>query len=118
MVPTYICHYPSGSSTGQVIHYNQLIKYGYFGRRILKSTNEIPPDFPLHRITTPISIHYSISDAFVGPKDVEKTLAKLTGTTNHYIQKIDGDFNHFDYILGTQANDIVYSKILRFFQEN
>lgn len=76
----------------QLRHYQQESENDYFGRRMTGST--VPPNFPLYKITAPISAHYAISDGAADPTDVERTLSKLTGTKNLYVQKINGTFNH------------------------
>lgn len=115
MLPTYVAHTPSGSSTSQLLHYGQQLKYGYFGRRP-KSTKEKPPNFPLHQITVPIFIHYSTIDTLSDVIDVKRLINELTGTTEFYVQTIDnGDFDHIDFVWGIHAAEIVYTEILNFF---
>lgn len=78
---------------------------------------EIPPDFPLHRITAPISLHYSPVDSFTNPKDIERLIPQLNGTKYLYVQTVDEiKFNHVDWIWGIRANELVYSVILDFFE--
>lgn len=126
--------------TAEVEHYQKEVQLGYFGNRTTESEAEIPSNYPLHRITAPISIHYAVSDGLAAPEDVEKTLSKLTGTKDLHVQRIGGKFNHQvrgsfhrfdiltcnyflhsinfqlqDFIWGTRANEIVYSEILQFF---
>ena len=114
MFPSYVCHYPSGASYNQFIHYAQQIKYGHFGR-YMKSASEKPTDFPLSRITAPISIHFSASDRLISVQDIEKLTSKMKNVA--YVQYINETrFNHVDYYLDTRIHSIVYSKILKFFQ--
>lgn len=94
---------------------------GFFGPKIKGAINEsdVPPDFPLHKISTPTSIHYSKNDKMSNPIDVEKLITKLNGTKNLHIQKIDsGEFNHLDFQWGRNAAKIVYSDIIKFFAQN
>lgn len=60
MFPVFLCHASSGASLKQIIHYGQQIKFGHFGP--FKNSSEIPRDFPLSRITVPLSFHVSTTD--------------------------------------------------------
>lgn len=87
--------------------------YDYFGCQ--KTGTDVPPDFPLHQITAPISVHYSSTDANGNAKDVEKLIPKLNGSRDLFVQKYDTTpFNHVDFIWGINAADIFYTKILDF----
>lgn len=115
MVPTYIAHTPSGSSTSQLLHYGHQLKYGSFCRRP-QTKNEQPPNFPLNQITVPIFLHYSTIDTLADPVDVKQLIAELTGSPEFYVQTIDtGEFDHIDFVWGIHAAEIVYSEILNFF---
>lgn len=91
---------------------------GYFGRQMKRETNEtvIPSDFPLHRITVPISLHYSTVDRISNPTDVKKLISKLNGTNNLHVQ-VNGRLNHIDFMWGKHAAKIVYSDIIKFFDK-
>lgn len=117
MIPTILCHNPSGLSTNQLMHYGQQIQYGFFGKRMTKFTDPIPEDFPLFQITAPISLHYSIYDTFTSDIDMNRLIKKLSyATSDLHVQKIsDIVFNHADFTYGIQASEVVYSDILRFF---
>lgn len=80
---------------------------------------EVSPDFPLHKITAPISLHYSIFDPFTNEKDVKKLISKLNGTEDLYVQTVDQiKFDHQDFVWGTRAAELVYSEILKFFKKH
>lgn len=120
MLPTIICHNPSGLSTNQLLHYAQEIQFGFFGKRMTKFSDPIPEDFPLFQITAPLSIHYSTYDSFTDPIDMNRLIAKLTNATSDlHVQKIsDVVFNHADFTYGIHAADLVYSDILNFFAKH
>lgn len=120
MLPTIVCHNPSGASMNQILHYSQEMQYGYFGRRMKKSSDPVPKDFPLHKITAPISLHYSTVDLFTNPKDMKDLAAKLSyATSDLHIQEInDTVFNDADFILGVHAAELVYTDILKFFAKH
>lgn len=113
MLPAFICHTPSGSSINQFLHYGLEIQYGYFGK--YKIGTEIPPDFQLERITTPISLHYSTADKIVSSIDIKRLIFHLNSVK--YVQVIDEiEFNHIDFLWGIDAATLIYSKILMFFE--
>lgn len=117
MLATYICHAPSGAAANQFLHYGDEIEFGYFGRRI--DSWSVPPDFRLHQITTPLSLHYSPIDPYTNPIDVRKLISKLSGSKRLQTYVIDQiKFHHVDFVWGIQAANLVYSNILKFFDEN
>lgn len=106
-----MCHTPSGASINQVMHYAQEIRFGFFGRYMVG--NEIPADFDLSRITSPISLHFSPIDSFTSAIDVDKLTQKLKNSVV-LVQQVN-EFNHVDFITGINAATIVYPEILKFF---
>ncbi|XP_055295720.1 lipase 1-like [Sitodiplosis mosellana] len=114
MLPAFVCHIPSGASLKQIIHYGQEIKYGFFGK--YKYGVDIPEDFPLHRITAPISIHYSVADTLANARDARILISKLK-TKDLYSQEIQGQFNHIDFVWGMNSASLIYTKILQFFDK-
>lgn len=97
-------------------YFGQEISYNYFGRK-LQSSNSVPVNFRVDRITVPISLHYSKNDAVANLKDVYRLIPMLTETKCLYKQMIN-DFNHLDFIHGVNAANIVYSQILAFFSQH
>lgn len=90
------------------------IKHGYFGKFMTDDMN-IPENFKLWQIKTPLFLHYSPVDRLVSPKDVNQ-LIPLLNNTQVYVQNIDEkDFNHIDFLWGVDAASIIYTKILKFF---
>ena len=72
----------------------------------------VPNDFDFSRITVPLSIHYSPTDTFTHPKDVNRLISKLNHTLA-MVQVIDSPhFCHADFIWGIQAAPIIYEKII------
>lgn len=114
MLPAFVCHVPSGASLKQIIHYGQEIKYGFFGK--YKFGLKIPDDFPLHRITAPMSIHYSTSDTLANARDARKLISKLRNK-ELYAQEIHAMFNHIDFVWGMNSAELIYTKILKFFDK-
>lgn len=118
MLPIFLCHYPSGISINQYLHFMQTVAYEYFGK--YKHDSRIPSDFPISRITTPISLHLTNFDGLINTDYTIETASKFQNLI--YVQVInDTIFNHIDFSWGINANALVYSKILAIFnryQEN
>lgn len=113
MLPSFICHSPSGASINQMFHFGMEMRHGYFGKYMRNS--EIPSDFELWRITTPLTLHYSHFDPFVSPIDVQRLISKLNSV--EFVQVIDGmEFNHIDFVWGVDSAKLIYSQIIQFFE--
>lgn len=113
MLTTFMCHFPSGSSFKQFNHYVQETSHGFFGR--YKFGRKIPRDFDVTKITTPISLHYSIADRLSNSTDVEILIPKLNSAI--FVQKIiSPKINHIDILWGKYSAAIIYSNILKIFQ--
>lgn len=111
ILPSYFCHIPSGGSVNQLIHYSQEIKYGFFGRYM--NDDNVPSNFDLSKITTPLTLHYSPKDRFTNQDDIDRLIPQLNNSLVH-VQRVD-EFNHVDFIMGNNAASIVFSDILQFF---
>lgn len=74
--------------------------------------SNIPNDFPLF-------ISYGGQDALSDPKDVANLLddLKLHDEGKLSVQYIK-DYAHADFIMGITAKDVVYDKIISFFNRN
>lgn len=120
MIPIYGYHTPSGTSTKQLMQYGQSVRYGNFGKYIendsITDDSKITPDFELWRITAPIQVLHSSTDRFATPKDVNLLLDKLNNSLKsvHFIN--EPEFNHADFLWGIDAAELVYSKVLDFFE--
>lgn len=115
MLLAFICHVPSGASIKQILHYGQGIRSGSFGK-YTKSFRR-PSDFRLSQITTPITLHYSTADKLADATDVTILISKLKNSMV-YVQPIDEPkFNHIDFVWGIKSASLIYSKILKYFEE-
>lgn len=110
MLSVYLCHLPAGCSVNQLIHFGQELQHKYFGPMMRKFLSKPPIDFPIGKITAPISIHYSPTDPHTNPTVIDKLTTKLTNVID--VQEItDVVFNHVDFIWGIHAHEIVYTRI-------
>lgn len=114
MLPAFVCHFPSGASLEQLLHYGEEIKLDFFGtyKTGMESNHR---SFDLSKITAPISIHYSTSDRLADATDVELLIPKLKNVI--YVQRINELFNHADFCWGMNSASLIYSKILKIFQK-
>lgn len=116
-MPIFICHFPSGASADELLHFAQEIDFDFFGER--KTGVETPPDFPLHQITIPLSLYYSKYDVFTKEKDVNRLIAQLNNTRDLKVKKITQQFfDHQDFVWGMSAAKLVYSDVLKFFNKH
>ncbi|XP_069680361.1 lipase 3-like [Periplaneta americana] len=76
MIPVFLGHTPAGSSTKVINHYSQMVKSGRFrqydygkmeNKRRYGSAS--PPEYKLHNVKVPVSLHYSDHDA-LSPRTV------------------------------------------------
>lgn len=102
MLPVYLCHLPAGCSVNQLIHFGQEYKHKYFGPMMAHFRSKIPNDFPIKKITAPVSIHYSPTDPHTNPDVINKLVSMLPNVIER--QEInDVVFNHVDFIWGIQG---------------
>lgn len=94
------------------MHYGQEIDFGFFGEYL--TGLEKPHDFPISNVIAPISIHYSTYDKLADAQDVEQLILKLKNVI--FVERIDEEFDHVDFLYSTHAASLVYSKILNIFQ--
>lgn len=114
MLPAFMCYFPSGCSIRQLQHYAQESNLGFFGR-FMTDKKKKPREFPLSKISTPITLHYTTADKLADPKDVEILIPKLKSAV--FVQRISTSLNHIDLLWGSYSNSLIYSKILKIFQE-
>lgn len=102
------------------MHYGELIEYGFFGEFV---PNTIDPkafrntcNFPLSKISAPITLHVSTGDAFTNTKDIAKLRSKVKSIV--YEQTIDDPtFGHSDFVNSVNANWIVYKHIAKLWKK-
>lgn len=80
------------------------------------STDCVPENFRIDRITVPLSLYYSNTDSISTLADVNRLIPMLNGTRELQLHEII-DFNHIDFAISTRAHDLIYSNILCFFEK-
>lgn len=109
-----MCHSSSGSSSKQFNHYVQETNHMFFGKYM--TGLEVPRDFEFSKITTPISLHYSVNDRLTNATDVEILMPKLKNVI--FSQRIDTPkINHKDFLSSNLSASLIYSNILKIFQQ-
>lgn len=119
MLPVIFSHVPAGSSIRQLIHYGQVTNSGRFrkydfgpekNREIYNRTT--PPDYNLKKITAPVAIYYSLNDWITTISDIHILMKKLPNVVKSYLVP-HKEFNHIDFILGTQAPKYLFKEVLK-----
>ncbi|CAK9817774.1 Lipase 3 [Anthophora plagiata] len=117
LLPTIAQYDPAGASTGQFIHYAQLInsgkfcKYDYGLVENLKKYGKVqPPDYNLANIKIPVYLHYGSNDVMVDTEDLSK-LYKLLPNAQKFLVPFKY-FAHLDFLWGKHVNSWVYNKVL------
>lgn len=117
----YQCHL-SSISINQGIHYAQLTAFKYFGEFMhnltypihdfINQTVAVPDDYPLWKIRTKLTLHYSHGDVATDPHDIAQLRSKI-GSIVHIQVVRDDTFSHNDFTVGMSANELVYTNILK-----
>lgn len=120
-LPVQLGHTPAGASIFQLMHYAQLINnknyfrhfdYGIVGN--LKNYKQIsPPQYDLSLVTTPTIFYYTYNDWLAHVKDVDRAYSELKNPVARIRIPLK-DFNHLDFLWGTDARSLLYEKILSF----
>lgn len=76
---------------------------------------ETPPNFPLQRITAPMSLHHSNVDTLADPRDVKKLASQLNNTKTLHIQTIKEELNHLGvYKINFQCFNTFNARFIQF----
>lgn len=108
-----VCHEMSGSSIKSFLHYADQIEHKYFGKYM--TSEKVPPDFRLSKISVPITVHYSTADKLSTKRDALATISKLK-KSDVYVQGVS-ELNHADFVMNENAPSLVYSTILKLFRK-
>ncbi|KAG6455069.1 lipase 1 [Manduca sexta] len=118
MFPVKLGHTPAGISVKQLVHYGQHIRKDFFRRydygaltnwRIYRSLT--PPSYNLRRITAPVFLHYVDDDVFAHVRDVTRLFREL-GRPVGMFRVPHATFSHLDFMWGTQAKRLLYSRTI------
>lgn len=116
-LPVIFGHVPSGASVKQLTHYSQGYLSGDFKQYDYGSQNnlekygrEVPPSYPLEKLTAPVSLFYSDADWLSHPDDVDKLYQRLGNAID--IHKIPhSQFNHLDFLWAKHFKTLIYERL-------
>lgn len=116
----WINHVKNGLSLKQLAHFAQSISGEYFfnyydhgpeeNKRLYGQTS--PPPYPLHKITTPVSLMYGSADWLAHPLDVRALYSALT-TEKKLIEMPLTNYNHLDFCWSRDGLDNIVEKVLK-----
>ncbi|XP_049818492.1 lipase 3 isoform X2 [Aethina tumida] len=113
--------FPAGGSVKQFLHYAQeyisgrFCQYDHGSEENLKLYgNKDPPSYSIKKISSPIGIYCGVDDILSTPKNVEKLEEKLPNISNKLF--LD-NFTHFDFLISTDAVDLLYIPIIEEFKK-
>lgn len=89
--------------------------YGYL-QNIKHYGRPEPPDYKLQNLKAPFYFFYARNDWVNTEADITILYNKLPNVKK--ILVADPQFNHLDFLYGTQAPELVYKQILKIMQEH
>lgn len=110
--PLIASYLPAGTTIRIMEHYYEVARTGKFRPLGYGMGDPNPgPDYNIPAITAPVALFYSRNDFFVYPPDVERLANDLPNVFHQYLVP-DPTFNHFDFILGADANRLLFKELL------
>lgn len=101
-----------------MIHFANLINSGRFQHYDYKEQNmaiyntPVPPDYPLQVIRgLDLRLFYGTKDTLMAKRDVERLADYLRYSNTVQVTQIR-DFNHVDYIFGSNVTEILYRPVI------
>jgi lysosomal acid lipase/cholesteryl ester hydrolase len=94
----------------------RLFDYGY-EKNMELYRSETPPSYELSEITTPVYLYYGDNDWMAAVRDVNKLAEKL-GNLKANTRITRKKFNHMDFIYGSDADSLVYERVIDIIRES
>uniref|UniRef100_A0ACB8F897 Uncharacterized protein n=2 Tax=Sphaerodactylus townsendi TaxID=933632 RepID=A0ACB8F897_9SAUR len=116
----YISQFPDFTSVKNILHWGQVAKSGEFRYfeydlgLIDKYNKTSPPLYRIEDITVPIAMWHGGQDWICQPVEIDALLPRITNLM-HY--KYLPDWNHFDFIWGSDAPERLYREILHLMEK-
>ncbi|XP_033213202.1 lipase 3-like [Belonocnema kinseyi] len=112
-------YFPAGCSTKQLLHFgfgfenpNTFRQYDYgVAKNLLKYKSVTPPEYPLEKVTVPVSIYHGTNDFLVDPKDIALLENKLKNIVR--VSICNASLNHFDFNYGSNIRMEAYNDALK-----
>ncbi|XP_030953610.1 LOW QUALITY PROTEIN: triacylglycerol lipase 2-like [Quercus lobata] len=126
-VDLFLMNEPQPTSIMNMVHLSQTVRdgvvakynYGRLDYNLMHYGEAVPPIYNLSNIPhdLPMFLSYGGQDALSDVLDVEHLLDDLK---SHDVDKLSvqfiKDYAHADFIMGVNAKDVVYSKVVQFFK--
>lgn len=123
MIPTFLGHFPAGSSLRQMAHYGQSIKYKNFARynygfigNLFKYGRLRAPDYDLSKVRVPTYLYYGPGDSIVHPRDVLHLSTQLPNVKSK-LKVARSNFGHFDFLWAPDILSLVNEHVVRMLQQ-
>ncbi|CAI9111565.1 OLC1v1011816C1 [Oldenlandia corymbosa var. corymbosa] len=121
-------HEPQSTSTKNLVHLAQTVRDGVLRRYNYGNTKDNmahykspnPPVFNLAKIppSFPLFLSYGGQDALSDIADVKRLLSEIKSHDPAKLQvQLIKDYGHADFILATNAKDLVYNQVISFFRK-
>ena len=120
-IPDYLGDFPAGTSLKNLDHFLQLFLYQHDDFRMYdyglvenkkRYDSEIPPAFDLAQITSPTAVFGGVYDNIAMEVDVKTLVDKLPNVIKSEML----EYNHGDFMLGTNLREVLFGKIDRLIQ--
>lgn len=119
ILPTLLAHTPSGVSTKQLFHFAQLVNRPYFRaydngpiKNFLEYGTIAPADYDLGKVKIPTYLYTGLNDWLGDPEDVARLKMEIGNLAAEYVVKYK-KCNHLDFLFATDANTLVYEKMIQ-----
>lgn len=122
LASTAFAQNPRGVSVKAILHYGQIMGSGRFQRFDYGEDNkkiygaDVPPLFPVRKITTPTFLVYSEADLLAPAEDIEYYYKKMSKRAKKYGKLKVPNLNHLDPLFGLDRYNI-YEKLLPLLEE-
>lgn len=124
LLPVIAGHFPDSVSVKQLLHFGQSLSSGRFRQfdygyttNMLAYGQATPPDYQLSNVTCPVVIYSAAKDKFATRPDLER-LGEALGQRPVTTTVSDPNFNHLDYLWGSNAPDILYPEVMQLIMNN
>lgn len=112
----YFSHFPSGTSTRNMVHFAQMIQsknvkmfdYGKLKNLLYYNQTEAPL-YDLRAMTTPTALYYGELDRLADPVDVQFIRSSLPQIVDDFYIP---NWQHADFVWALNAKDILYDRVL------
>lgn len=117
-VAVYETHSPAGTSVKNLAHFSQMVisgrfqMYDYGSKRdnLVHYNQTEPPLYDLSQIKTPVALYSATNDWLADPVDVDALRRALPNVVDSWNSD---DWNHLDFIWGTNGKQLLYDRIIQ-----